>query len=276
MMNLAEYRRSTTRLADFLPWAALVDEGIVLNKDGSFQRTARFRGPDLDSAVPAELVAVAGRLNNALASPRFRLGGVCRSAAVFSRTPIRRAVVRMWHRPWSMPSAEPNSRRRGLTTSSAYFLTFLYLPPAEDAARAERFLYEGRERGQAADAHEVLRGFVDRTDRVLQLVEGFMPECRWLDDGETLTYLHACVSTKMPSRPRSRDSDVSRCAAGRPAADRRARADAGRPTSARAHDCRVPDARPRRGSWTISIGLPSPIAGRPARSCSTRRTQRSS
>jgi type IV secretion system protein TrbI len=30
MMNLAEYRRSNTRLADFLPWAALVDEGIIL------------------------------------------------------------------------------------------------------------------------------------------------------------------------------------------------------------------------------------------------------
>ena len=66
MMNLAEYRRSTSQLADFLPWAALVDKGIVLNKDGSFQRTAKFRGPDLDSAVPAELVGVAGRLNNAL------------------------------------------------------------------------------------------------------------------------------------------------------------------------------------------------------------------
>src|SRR6201996_6094494 len=65
MMNLAEYRRLNTRLADFLPWGALVDEGIILNKDGSFQRTARFRAPDLDSAVPAELVAVAGRLNNA-------------------------------------------------------------------------------------------------------------------------------------------------------------------------------------------------------------------
>ena len=53
------------RLADFLPWAALVSEGVVLNKDGSFQRTARFRGPDLDSSVPAELVGVAARLNNA-------------------------------------------------------------------------------------------------------------------------------------------------------------------------------------------------------------------
>ena len=65
MMNLAEYRNRNTRLADYLPWVALVGEGMVLNKDGSLQRTARFRGPDLDSAVPAELVAVAGRLNNA-------------------------------------------------------------------------------------------------------------------------------------------------------------------------------------------------------------------
>ena len=41
MMNLAEYRRTATRLADFLPWVALAGEGVVLNKDGSFQRTAR-------------------------------------------------------------------------------------------------------------------------------------------------------------------------------------------------------------------------------------------
>src|SRR3954451_13862596 len=66
MMNLVEYRRRTQSLADFLPWAALVAQGVVLNKDGSFQRTARFRGPDLDSATPAELVATTGRLNNAL------------------------------------------------------------------------------------------------------------------------------------------------------------------------------------------------------------------
>ncbi|MGN6098110.1 MAG: conjugal transfer protein TrbE, partial [Bosea sp. (in: a-proteobacteria)] len=66
MMGLAEYRSSAACLADFLPWVALVAPGVVLNKDGSFQRTARFRGPDLDSATPAELVAVTARLNNAL------------------------------------------------------------------------------------------------------------------------------------------------------------------------------------------------------------------
>src|SRR3977135_3415156 len=66
MMNLAEYRKKPNSLADFLPWAALVAEGVILNKDGSFQRTARFRGPDLDSATPAELVGTTARLNNAL------------------------------------------------------------------------------------------------------------------------------------------------------------------------------------------------------------------
>ncbi|RVC12539.1 conjugal transfer protein TrbE, partial [Mesorhizobium sp. M7A.F.Ca.AU.001.01.1.1] len=66
MMNLAEYRRRPSSLADYLPWAALLAPGVVLNKDGSFQRTARFRGPDLDSATPAELVGTTARLNGAL------------------------------------------------------------------------------------------------------------------------------------------------------------------------------------------------------------------
>src|SRR5712675_2836886 len=66
MLNLAEYRKKPQSLADFLPWAALVEQGVILNKDGSLQRTARFRGPDLDSATAAELVAITSRLNNAL------------------------------------------------------------------------------------------------------------------------------------------------------------------------------------------------------------------
>lgn len=195
MMNLAEYRHSNIRLADFLPWAALVDEGIVLNKDGSFQRTARFRGPDLDSAVPAELVAVAGRLNNALR----RLGS---GWAVFVEAQ-RHSAGR--YPPDTFPdvaSALVDAERKaqfeeaGSHYESSYYLTFLYLPPAESAAVAERLLYEGSQRRTGGDAREVLSGFIDRTSRVLQLVEGFMPECAWLDDAQTLTYLHSTVSTK--------------------------------------------------------------------------------
>ncbi|SKA16214.1 conjugal transfer protein TrbE [Consotaella salsifontis] len=194
MMNLAEYRRTATRLADFLPWAALVEAGVVLNKDGSLQRTARFRGPDLDSAVEAELVAVAARLNNAFR----RLGS---GWALFVEA-VRLGAQRYPESTFPDPaSALVDAERKaefeaeGAHYESSYFLTFVYLPPAETAARTEGWLYEGKS-GKGIDAREVLRGFIDRTDRVLQLIESFMPECQWLDDHETLSYLHATISTK--------------------------------------------------------------------------------
>jgi type IV secretion/conjugal transfer VirB4 family ATPase len=195
MMNLAEYRNSTTRLADFLPWAALVAPGVVLNKDGSFQRTAAFRGPDLDSAVPAELVAVAGRLNSALR----RLGSGWAIFVEARRQPASTYPESCFPEAASaLVEAERKAafEEEGAHFESAYFLTFLYLPPTSESSAAQRFFYEGREQGAGTDAHEILHGFVDRTDRILQLLDGFMPECRWLDDAGTLTYLHSCVSTK--------------------------------------------------------------------------------
>ena len=193
MLNLAEYRRTASRLADFLPWAALVGEGVVLNKDGSLQRTAQFRGPDLESAVAAELVAVAARLNNAFR----RLGS---GWAIFVEAQRQEAATYPDSRFPDPASALLDAERKadfeeqGSHFISGYFLTFTYLTHAEDAARAETWLYEGRERS-GVDPNEILRGFIDRTDRVLALLDGFMPECDWLDDSETLTYLHSTVST---------------------------------------------------------------------------------
>ncbi len=194
MMPLGLYRNATPLLADVLPWAALVAEGVVLNKDGALQRSARFRGPDLDSATPAELVAVTHRLNNALR----RLGSGWAIFVEAQRLPAAHYPQGVFPDP---ASALVDLERReqfaeeGAHFESRYFLTVLWLPPAQDAARAEGWLYEGRQ-ARGVDAWEQVRGFIDRTDRILQLVEGFVPEIAWLDDGETLTYLHSTVSTR--------------------------------------------------------------------------------
>ena len=154
MMNLAEYRRPMTRLADFLPWAALVDEGVVLNKDGSFQRTARFRGPDLDSAVPAELVAVAGRLNNALR----RLGS---GWAIFVEAQRHPAFHYPESRFPDAASALVDAERKaefeeeGAHFEFSYFLTFSICrrprtPPAPSAGSTRAGARRGRRRARSA------------------------------------------------------------------------------------------------------------------------------
>ena len=194
MFSMREYRGHAAALADFLPWAALAAPGVVLNKDGSFQRTARFRGPDLDSATPAELVATTARLNNALR----RLGSGWAVFVEAQRLPARDYSESVFPDPVSaLVDRErlEQFREEGAHFESGYYLTLVWLPPAEDAARAEGWLFEGRA-GKGVDARELLAGFVDRTDRLLGLIEGFVPEVAWLDDGETLTYLHSTVSTR--------------------------------------------------------------------------------
>jgi type IV secretion system protein VirB4 len=195
MFNLAEYRKKSKMLADFLPWAALVAPGVVLNKDGSFQRSAQFRGPDLDSATAAELVGTTARLNNALR----RLGSGWAIFVEASRVATQRYPQSRFPDPVSnLVDAERRAQfeEAGAHFESAYYLTLLWLPPSEEASRAERWLYEGRSHKTGVEAHELLNGFIDRTDRVLQLVEGFVPESAWLSDSETLTYLHSTISTR--------------------------------------------------------------------------------
>src|SRR3546814_13208211 len=66
---------------------------------------------------------------------------------------------------------------QGSHYESGYYLTLLWMPPAEDAARAERWLYEGRAQ-KGVDPWELVGSFADRTDRVLQLVDGRPDERR--------------------------------------------------------------------------------------------------
>ena len=77
---------------------------------------------------------------------------------------------------------------------SAYHLTLVWLPPPESRARATQWLFEQPARA-SVDWREQLAAFVTATDRLLSLLESALPEVQWLTDAETLTYLHACVSS---------------------------------------------------------------------------------
>ena len=66
MLKLLEYRTKEEGLADRLNYAAMIDNGIMLCKDGALMASWYFRGQDLASSTSDELAAVSARLNNAL------------------------------------------------------------------------------------------------------------------------------------------------------------------------------------------------------------------
>ena len=195
MLNLAEYRSSSDRLADHLPWAALVAPGVVLNKDGSFLRVLRFRGPDLESATEAELISACARANNVL--KRFGTGW-----ALFFDAERREASA---YPDSSFPDAASwlvDQERRaafleeGEHYESRYHLTLTWLPPLDSAEAAGRSLVDRPDAGKGRDWRGALASFTAESDRALDLFASFMPEVRALDDSETLTFLHGTISPR--------------------------------------------------------------------------------
>jgi type IV secretion/conjugal transfer VirB4 family ATPase len=198
MLNLAEYRKKPLSLADYLPWACLVAPGVILNKDGSFLRAARYRGPDLDSATDAELVSITARLNNVLK----RFGS--RWAVFFEaeRLPAQSYPGGCFADPvsWLVDEERKAAFEAELSHfESRYYVSFLHLPPADAAAKTEGLLYERQGDTQIRDPRVHLDGFLSETDRALALLANILPELTPLHDAEFLSYIHNTISQKRMS-----------------------------------------------------------------------------
>ena len=195
MLNLREYRERPAVLTDHLPWAALVAPGVVLNKDGSFQRTMRFRGPDLDSSSPQELVATCARVNNALR--RFGSGWALHFEA--TRREDDKPETSQFRDPlaWLVEQERLGLHAEiGTLFESDYHLTFTFLPPADKVGKLERVFIDQDDASVAAEptGTDYLAAFVRDTDAALGLLATVFPVVDFLDDAETLTYLQSCLA----------------------------------------------------------------------------------
>ena len=195
MLNLREYADTPTLLADYLPWACLVAPGVVLNKDGSFQTTFKYRGPDLESSTEEELVSAMARVNNVLR--RFGSGWALFFEA--QRGEVHDYPDSDFPNPMSWLVDQERAlqaEEAGSRFESTYYLTLLWLPPADATGRAEKALIQRAETEDAATWRHRLETFEQHAARVFDLLATCLADIARLDDDETLTFLHSTISTK--------------------------------------------------------------------------------
>ena len=197
MWNVGEYRKTTERLSDHLPWACLIGPGLLINKDGSFQKTLAFRGPDLASTTSSGLISTRAQLNNALR----RLGSRWCYQVEALRAPSQTYPESDFPDPVS--ALVDDERRGGFEAEdrhyeSRYFMTFTYLPPADSVSQVEKLMLENAPTGRGAEGmyRTALAEFRNVIAQIVDILRAVMPEVRELNDDETLTYLHGCISTK--------------------------------------------------------------------------------
>ena len=219
MFSFAPYAHTPNRLEDYLPWAMLVGPGVILNKDGSFQATARFRGPDVRSSTPEELVAFASRANNVFR----RLG---RGWAIYIEAD-RRAITDYPGGVFEDDLSRLIDSERAAAFEQAetqfetvHHLTLQWIPDPDSSRKASAFFFEAdrARRRASADgvgpapgsgrlsrlpntdrriARDALETFQRSLAQAFGMFEGIVADFHRLDDDETLTHLKGQIS---PSR----------------------------------------------------------------------------
>ncbi len=198
MFNIAEYRKKPDRISDLLPWAILIDKGVILNKDGSFQKTFGFRGPDLESSTQSQLVSITARLNNTLK----RLGSGWALYVEARRKPAMSYPTKNYFPDpvsWLIDVERKDLfERKGENYESEYFLTFQYLPQKESVSKLSGLFVKEKKSDDEHDAgyKKLMNYFQATVNQLYDIMQDYMYEIAELTDEETLSYLHNCISER--------------------------------------------------------------------------------
>ena len=189
---IKEYQDEKNKLSTYIPWIAMIDEGVILNKNGTFQKTLKFRGYDLDSATIYELQNSNGRLNNILA--RFEGNWTMHIEArrvhskEYESTEIENFALKL------IDDERKSKFQSGTYFESEYYLTLTYLTPVDTEKKLKNFFIE--EEKTAENIDKSLENFKKEFKEIKGLFKDLFLEVQELSKEETYEYLHSCVSIK--------------------------------------------------------------------------------
>ena len=189
---LKEYSEEKGKLSSYVPWICLIDKGVVLNKNGTLQKTLKYRGYDLDSSTVYELKNINAKLNDIIK----RLGQGW-SLNVEARRKRCTDYIEAENEILAIDIIEKERKINFLENEhfeSEYYLTIVQLIPTDNSKKVGEIFLEYAKKREILD--KTLENFNKEFKKILNLFKEIFLEVTELDDEETYTYLHSCVSTK--------------------------------------------------------------------------------
>ena len=189
---LKEYSEEKGKLSSYVPWICLIDKGVVLNKNGTLQKTLKYRGYDLDSSTVYELKNINAKLNDVIK----RLGQGW-SLNVEARRRKCTDYIEAENEILAIDIIEKERKLNFLENEhfeSEYYLTIVQLIPTDNSKKVGEIFLEYAKKSEILD--KTLENFNKEFKKILNLFKEIFLEVTELDDEETYTYLHSCVSTK--------------------------------------------------------------------------------
>jgi type IV secretion system protein VirB4 len=187
-----EHRTAACGLADLLNWGFMVDDGVLLQKDGSLLAGWRYRGPDVNAATAEELEALSRHLNDALLPLSddwmFHVDAIRRPAAAYARSAFPDAISQVIDDERRAAYETEGSRQ----FETEYFFVATHLPPPDAVSRLTALFVQGSDRSRV-DWSQILDAFSVALRTIQNRLEGRLKPERLASD-KLLTHLHECLT----------------------------------------------------------------------------------
>ena len=193
-MILKNHLSDEAGFSDLLNYAHIVDDGIILNKDGAFLVSYKFRGPDINSASTGELDALVANFN--------RMVTFLEDGWMLHVDDIRIPSITYPEKGSFVSSVAAlidEERRQlyeleGRHYENIQFLTFVWKFPLPIVKTTRHWFVEGVEKqhdGQSLT--KLLQIFTDTVERCVGLVSSqlFLEK---LNTEDLLSFLNVCIS----------------------------------------------------------------------------------
>lgn len=193
--KMSVYKNKGQLLTSMCPWTIMVDEGVVLIKNGALACAYEFTAPDLESSSAHDIAGVAATFNNAI----MQLGEGWAVQFELQRT----TSAEYPGSPTDNLAAFFVERQRELNFSfmkshyeNRYYITVTYQLPPEIEQKSIGFFYKKATPNSVVSKElfqRQIESFKMESGKVMGIIGAFIG-VRMLNSDELLTYLHTSVS----------------------------------------------------------------------------------
>ena len=196
-MNLKKHLSNDQGLSDLLNYAHLIDEGVIINKDGAFLVCYQFRGPDIHSASGSELDAMSVTFN--------RMVTFLEDGWMIHIDELRVPSLtypEQGHFPDKVSSLIDEERRQLYEAEGAHyenfqFITFVWKFPLPVVKTARHWFVEGLSKvDEDQNLSTLLNYFGEIVERCVGLISPYFV-LEKLSSADLLSYLNTCMTGEL-------------------------------------------------------------------------------
>ena len=204
MLALKEFRNTAQAFPDILNYASFIDDGILLNKDGSLTAGFYYRAGDISSMTYADRNSLSAKINALL----LRLGNGWAVHIDCARIKTENYLLGKTYYAAPIPKILENERKRYFENvehfENMFTMIFTYLPPFKNITKIVDMMVvdEGVNKNRNERIVEYFKNQISELERTLSIFikiermrqrvaeDEFKNECI-LDD--LLEYIHFCI-----------------------------------------------------------------------------------